>query len=103
MKSKAERELEEFDEVFGALSHETRRLILVILLSRKGEMTAGEIVERFHCKWPTMTRHLQQLEAAGLIAVTKVGRERRYILKQEKLNRVVRGWLHWFDKKGAEL
>ncbi|MBY0472120.1 metalloregulator ArsR/SmtB family transcription factor [bacterium] len=98
MKSRAERELEEFDEVFAALSHETRRLILVILLSRKGEMTAGEIVERFHYKWPTMTRHLQQLEAAGLIEVSKQGRERRYLLKKEKLNRVVKSWLHWFEQ-----
>jgi DNA-binding transcriptional ArsR family regulator len=75
-KGKAERELEEFDLVFSALAHEARRRILVVLLGRKGEMTAGKIVERFNCSWPTMTRHLQLLEEAGLIGVEKIGRER---------------------------
>jgi DNA-binding transcriptional ArsR family regulator len=95
--SKAERELQEFDEVFAALAHETRRVILVVLMARNGEMTAGEIVERFSWRWPTMTRHLKQLEDAGLIQVTKVGRERRYILNRKKLQQVMGGWLKWFD------
>lgn len=62
-------------------------------------MTAGEIVERFDCSWPTMTRHLQILEEAGLIRVEKVGRERHYILNRQKLQRVVGGWLNWFDEE----
>lgn len=98
-KGKAELELEEFDAVFGALAHEARRRVLVVLLSRGGEMTAGQIVERFNCAWPTMTRHLQILEAADLIRVEKVGRERRYLLNKQKLQRVVGGWLKWFDKE----
>ncbi len=96
-KSRAERELEEYEAVFSALAHSTRRLILVVLLGRRGEMTAGDIVQRFDCSWPTMTRHLQQLESAGLIEVKKVGRERRYILKRDLLLRVVGGWLRWFE------
>jgi DNA-binding transcriptional ArsR family regulator len=98
-KGKAELELEEFELVFGALAHEARRRVLVVLLSRGGEMTAGQIVERFQCAWPTMTRHLQVLEAAGLIQVEKVGRERRYILNRQSLQRVVGGWLKWFEKE----
>jgi DNA-binding transcriptional ArsR family regulator len=95
--SKAEKELQEFNEVFAALSHETRRVILVVLMARNGEMTAGDIVERFSCRWPTITRHLKQLEDAGLIQVTKVGRERRYILNKKKLKHIVGGWLKWFE------
>ncbi len=98
-KGKAELELEEFDAVFSALAHEARRRVLVVLLSRGGEMTAGQIVERFSCSWPTMTRHLQILEAADLIRVEKVGRERHYILNSQKLQRVVGGWLKWFDRE----
>lgn len=96
MKSRAEKELEEFELVFAALAHATRRRILVVLLHRKGEMTAGEIVARFDCQWPTMTRHLTQLQQAGLVEVLKVGRERRYILNKERLTRVVDGWMKWF-------
>lgn len=98
-KSKAEAELEEFDAVFSALAHEARRRVLVVLLGRKGEMTAGQIVERFNCSWPTMTRHLSVLEEAGLIRVEKIGRERHYILNRQKLQRVVGGWLKWFQEE----
>ena len=97
MTGKAERELEEFDTVFSALAHEARRRVLVVLLSRGGEMTAGQIVERFSCSWPTMTRHMKQLEAAGLIQVKKVGRERLYLLNRQRLTMVVGNWLKWFD------
>src|SRR5688500_5802680 len=96
VKSRAEKELEEFEDVFSALAHPTRRLILTVLMARKGQMTAGEIVERFSYRWPTVIRHLKQLEEAGLIDASKVGRERRYILNRDKLHRVVGGWLNWF-------
>lgn len=62
-------------------------------------MTAGQIVERFSCSWPTMTRHMQQLEAAGLITAEKVGRERRYFLNRQRLTRVVGNWLQWFEEE----
>ena len=95
-KSKAEKELDDFEAVFGALSHEARRRVLVVLLGRGGQMTAGQIVERFKCSWPTMTRHLGVLEEAGLVKVEKVGRERHYVLNNERLQRVVGDWLKWF-------
>lgn len=98
-KSKAETELEEYEAVFSALAHEARRRVLVVLLGRHGQMTAGQIVERFSCSWPTMTRHLQVLEEAGLIRVEKIGRERHYILNRQKLQQVVGGWLKWFEEE----
>ena len=98
-KSKAEQELDDFESVFSALAHDARRRVLVVLLGRHGRMTAGDIVERFHCAWPTMTRHLKILEDAGLIEVEKVGRERHYILNRKRLQHVVGGWLNWFKEK----
>ena len=98
-KSRAEKELEDFDLVFSALSHESRRRVLVVLLGRHGEMTAGQIVERFHCSWPTMTRHLSILEEAGLIRVEKIGRERHYVLNRQRLLQVAGGWIQWFEEK----
>lgn len=100
-KSRAEKELEDFEQVFGALAHEARRRILVVLMGRQGHMTAGQIVERFHCSWPTMTRHLGVLGAAGLIQVEKVGRERHYILQRPRL-KVVSDWLNWFQNEEQE-
>jgi DNA-binding transcriptional ArsR family regulator len=56
-------------------------------------MTAGEIAARFDCSWPTTSRHLRQLELAGLVDVESRGRERVYTLDRELLRRVVGGWL----------
>src|SRR5690606_27768122 len=98
MKSLAERQLEEFDKVFKALAHPTRRHILVVLRSRKDKMPAGEIVGAFKYKWPTITRHMQLLEKAGLISVTKSGTQNLYEFKREKMTSVLENWLKWFNK-----
>ena len=96
-KTRGEQELEDFDLVFKALAHPSRRNILTVLLQRGGAMTAGEIVARFNFAWPTMTRHLQQLEEAGLISSDKISREQYYTLHKDRLNTVVHNWMKWFQ------
>lgn len=64
-------------------------------------MTAGEIAKRFSCSWPTTTRHLKVLQQAGLVRVEKQGRERIYVLVQDRLA-VVREWLGWFEPPGPD-
>jgi DNA-binding transcriptional ArsR family regulator len=59
-------------------------------------MTAGDIADRFHCSWPTTSRHLRVLEDAGLVAVEKRGRERIYKLATARLLDVAGAWLDWF-------
>lgn len=97
-KTKGEQELEDFELVFKALAHQSRRFILNALEARGGTMTAGDIVGRFDYSWPTMTRHLQQLEEAGLITVNKVGREQYYTLNKERLLGTVNNWLKRFNQ-----
>ena len=94
--TRAEKELHDLDVVFAALAHPSRRQILLVLKLRGGAMTAGEIAERFSCKWPTTTRHLRALEDAGLLTVRKDGRERLYKLNRDRLLEVVKTWLDWF-------
>ena len=96
---RAEQELAELEHVFGALAHGSRRHILLVLHARGGEMTAGDIANRFECSWPTTTRHLRVLEEAGLVAVERRGRERIYRLVADRLHGVAGGWLANF--KGA--
>ena len=74
-----------------------RRQILLVVRFRGGEMTAGEIAERFSCSWPTTTRHLKILERAKLLHVTKQGRVRVYKLDLPKLRVTVGKWLDWFE------
>ena len=90
------------DQVLSAISHPSRRQILLVLRFRGGMMTAGEIASRFSCAWPTTTRHLQVLKEAGLVRVEKRGRERYYNLESARLLSITRGWLRWFESPHCE-
>lgn len=86
--------------MYGALANEHRRHILVTLHARGGAITAGELDDRFSHTWSTTTRHLQQLERAGLVRVEKVGRERRYTLDADHLLRTTSTFLDVFERSG---
>jgi len=92
-------DLDALEAVFGALAHQSRRTILLVLLARGGEMTSGDIAARFDCSWPTTTRHLRILEDAGLVRVTLRGRQRVYQLDADRLRSVAGAWLSRFDPK----
>ncbi len=61
-------------------------------------MTAGEIAAVFEHAWQTTTRHLQVLEAAGLLSHEKQGRMRVYTIERKRLE-LVKDWLAWFSRK----
>jgi DNA-binding transcriptional ArsR family regulator len=90
------RVLADVEGAFSALAHASRRQILLVLNFRGGEMSAGEIADRFSCTWPTTTRHLRVLEHAGLVRVEKRGRERVYRLDAKRLLGITDKWLKWF-------
>ncbi|HKX26872.1 MAG TPA: metalloregulator ArsR/SmtB family transcription factor [Blastocatellia bacterium] len=100
--SRAEKELQDLEEVFKALANVSRRQVLIVLNARGGSMTAGEIAARFSCTWPTTSRHLRILEKAGLVRVDKRGREWVYLLESERLRQVVGKWLTWFESSPEE-
>jgi DNA-binding transcriptional ArsR family regulator len=84
------------DEIFGALSNETRRTILAILLAHGGFMTSGEFVDYFDSSWPTISRHLRVLEGAGLVEYETRGRDHAYTLVAAPLDNVVGPWTQCF-------
>jgi DNA-binding transcriptional ArsR family regulator len=96
--SKAERKIAELSDVLAALSHPARRQILMTIHFRGGEMSAGEIADRFAHSWPTTTRHLRVLEQAGLVSATQTGRVRIYRADHSRLE-ALEEWLRWFEKK----
>jgi DNA-binding transcriptional ArsR family regulator len=98
-KRDARRELAQLDAVFACLAHPSRRHVLLVLHLHGGTMTAGEIASRFDCTWPTTSRHLRQLEEAGLVAVETRGRERVYAVNRELLRRVVGTWVDRFESE----
>jgi DNA-binding transcriptional ArsR family regulator len=90
-------ELDDFDAVFGALAHRSRRTILAVLHARGGEMTSGAIAARFEHSWPTISQHLRVLQQAGLVSIELRGREHIYRLETARLLAVTRSWLGHFD------
>src|SRR5215467_10549153 len=65
-------------DVFRALADDTRRGILELL--RSGPKTSGEIADRFRSSWPTISRHLAVLRAAGLVVTERRGQAVYYEL-----------------------
>jgi DNA-binding transcriptional ArsR family regulator len=62
----------------------------------RGGMSAGDIAQRFHHAWPTISRHLGVLKGAGLLREERQGRTRLYRVDRERLS-LVYEWLSWFE------
>lgn len=86
-----------YEAVFGALAHPARRRALLAVYFHGGAMTAGEIAEMFAHAWQTTTRHLQVLEAAGLLTHERQGRMRIYRIERKRLA-LVSDWLAHFQR-----
>jgi DNA-binding transcriptional ArsR family regulator len=86
-----------YEAVFTALAHPARRRILHTLNFAGGAMPAGDIAAMFAHAWPTTTRHLQVLEAAGLVVHEQAGRIRLYRLAKQRLGLALE-WISWFFK-----
>jgi ArsR family transcriptional regulator len=76
------------DSVFKALADPTRRQILEMLA--RGDMTAGEIAERFPVAFASVSHHLGVLRDAGLVASEREGQFIRYRLNTTVYQDVVR-------------
>jgi len=61
----------ETDHVLDALGHPTRRQILALL--REQPLAVGEIAMQLPISRPAVSKHLRQLEAAGLVEYTSIG------------------------------
>ena len=77
--------------VFEALASTTRRKILAYL--GDGELTAGEIAERFDISKPAVSQHLSILENAGLVERDKRGQFVHYRLVEHNLANTLTGYL----------
>jgi DNA-binding transcriptional ArsR family regulator len=76
------------DGAFKALADPTRRQILELLAD--GDLTAGEIAERFPVAFASVSHHLGVLREAGLVASEREGQHIRYRLNTTVYQEVVR-------------
>jgi len=79
------------DKIFDALASAPRRKILAYL--SEVDLTAGEIAAGFEMSKPSISKHLQILENAGLIQGEKRGQFIHYSLVREKLANTLLGFV----------
>jgi DNA-binding transcriptional ArsR family regulator len=94
--------LSQAEVVFEALAHEARRHVVQLLAHFGPELPSGYLAKRFTHSWPTTTRHLHVLEAAGIVSVRRDGRSCVYRLEHDHLQRVVGGWLAMLEPPTSE-
>lgn len=78
------------ERVFEALASTPRRKILAYL--NAGELSAGELGERFNFSKPALSGHLRVLEDAGLISREKRGQFVYFSLVPDRLANTVFAW-----------
>ena len=74
---------EQLDRTFAAIADPTRRAILSRL--SEGSATVGEVAEPFEMSLNGISKHVQVLERAGLVAREVRGREHRLHLRADPL------------------
>ena len=78
------------DRIFEALASTARRQILAYLSA--GELSAGELAERFDFSKPALSSHLRILEDAGLIEREKRGQFVYFRQVPERLANTLFSW-----------
>ncbi len=71
--------------IFAALADPMRRKLLVSL-AQHSPKTATQMAQEYPITRQGILKHLNILEDAGLVAVHKMGREKRYVLTPAPLN-----------------
>jgi DNA-binding transcriptional ArsR family regulator len=93
---------QEYDRVFHALAHTTRRRILDLVGATPGE-TVGALAKSFDVSRIAVMNHLAVLESAALIISEKDGRSRRLYLNPVPLQMIYERWTdqyaaHWAQR-----
>lgn len=93
------------DQIFHALSHETRRKILDLLRQNPGQ-GVGVLARSFDVSRIAIMNHLAVLEKAGLVVSEKDGRSRLLYLNLLPLQMIHERWsdeygAHWAGRLNA--
>jgi ArsR family transcriptional regulator len=83
--------------IFKALNDPTRRAILELLKNK--DMTAGEIADKFHISWPSVSHHLALLKRAGLVVSIKEGQFVYYSINTTVMDEMLKWLLQLKSKK----
>jgi DNA-binding transcriptional ArsR family regulator/uncharacterized protein YndB with AHSA1/START domain len=93
--------MRDMDVVFKALGDPARRRLLDRLNERNG-LTLTELCADMGITRQSVTKHLDVLEAAGLVIALRRGRERLHYLNAAPINDIAERWIHSYDRARAE-
>jgi len=94
---------ERLDAVFAALADPTRRAIIERL--SRGEARVTEVAEPFHMSLNAVSKHIHVLEASGVVARRRKGRDHILSINTRSLDEVD-GWIertrrYWEERLDA--
>lgn len=87
----------DMDAVFKALADPSRRDLLDSLHARGGR-TLGELCEGRGMTRQAVTKHLAVLEAAGLVATERRGREKLHYLNSVPIHEIADRWIGKYER-----
>ena len=90
-------QLPDIDKVFKALADPGRRRLLDLLHQDNGQ-TLTALCEHMDMTRQAVTQHLQQLEAANLVAVVWQGREKLHYLNPVPLQEIYDRWIEKYER-----
>ena len=85
------------DAVFKALADESRRKLLDQLHNKNGQ-SLGELCEGLNMSRQAVTKHLDILEAANLVATQKRGREKLHFINPVPIFDIADRWIGKFER-----
>ncbi len=85
------------DAVFKALADATRRRLLDRLHAEAGQ-TLGVLCARLDMSRQAVSKHLAQLEHAGLVVTVRRGREKLHYLNPAPIHAISERWIGKFER-----
>lgn len=89
--------VDKLDKVFRALADAGRRTLLDQLHADNGQ-TLTELCEHLDMSRQAVTKHLRQLEQAGLVVVVWRGREKLHYLNPVPIHDMAERWIGKFER-----
>lgn len=88
------------DEIFKALADPSRRQLLDRLHARNGQ-TLRELCAGLEMARQSVTKHLDVLEAAGLVTTVRRGREKLHYLNAAPIHEIADRWMDRYGRERA--
>jgi uncharacterized protein YndB with AHSA1/START domain/DNA-binding transcriptional ArsR family regulator len=89
------------DEIFRALADPSRRRLLDRLFERNGQ-TLRELCGGLEMARQSVTKHLDVLEAAGLVTTLRRGREKLHYLNAAPIHDIAERWMDRYGRQRAD-